>query len=156
MKLLLIIAGVGVYATNALDQLFFTGPAMIDGDGSGSSHGDPDYQPNTSLRLDGKSLNADLDRYIVLPPQVIKAVPGIVLGCKAVVLNTLTKQITDAVVGDVGPTTKLGEISISLAEAIGVPSSPTIGGESRPIVQYSIWPGIPAIVQGKDYNLQRS
>jgi hypothetical protein len=136
------------------DRLTFLSCAMIDGDGAGPSHGDPDFQDDTTLHFEGKPLNADSDSFIVLPPQLICAVEGIVLGCKATVLNATNGMQTDAVVGDVGPTDKLGEISIACAAAIGVPSSPTTGGVARRVIRYAIWPGVPAVVNGRTYALQ--
>ncbi len=153
MKTLFSIAGVDVIENDDASLSYISG-AMIDGDGSGSSHGDPDFQDDTTLHFQGKSLNADIDLYIVVPPQIILAVPGIVLGCKATVLNTLTNQFTSAVVGDVGPHSKIGEMSIATARAIGVAPSPTTGGEERHVIIYKIYPGIPAEVNGKIYTLQ--
>lgn len=135
-------------------RVFYTAKMAIDGDGLGPSHGDSDYQPQTSLKLDGISLNADVDHYIVVPPQIIKAVKGIVLGCRALVYNRINKKITDAVVGDVGPHSKLGEASIATAAALGVPSSPTTGGDSSHVYEYCLWPGQPAVVGSKHYVLQ--
>ena len=40
----------------------------VDVDGSGSSHGDPYFQPDTTLHRAGKALNSDLENFIVLPP----------------------------------------------------------------------------------------
>ena len=134
-------------------SLTYTAPAMIDGDGCGPSHGDPDYQPDTTLHDDGRPLNSDVDRYIVVPPQVRDGVSGVVLGCQARVVNTRTGHATDAVVGDIGPHAKIGEISIATAKAIGVEASPTTGGEEARVIAYTIWPGRPAIVCGKKYVL---
>lgn len=137
-------------------SITFTAPAMIDGDGSGSSHGDPDFQGDTSLHDHGKALNSDVDRYIVVPPQIIKAVAPLVMGCQARVVNTHTGHATDAVVGDIGPRSKIGEISIATAKAIDVDASPTTGGEERHIIAYTIWPGKPGVVCGKQYTLAKS
>lgn len=135
-------------------SLTVVAPAMIDDDGSGDAHGDPDEQPDTSLHQAGRPLNADVDRYIVLPPQVIAMVAGIVLGCRVLVYNLITELSTEAVVGDIGPRSKIGEMSIACARAIGVPPSPTTGGEERHVIRYTFWPGIPACVEGKAYTLQ--
>lgn len=152
MKTLAVIQGCPVVQHDD-GSLTFTAPAMIDGDGRGPSHGDPDYQPDTSLHDDGEPLNSDADRYVVVPPQIRDGVPGVVLGCQARVVNTRTGRATDAVVGDIGPKSKLGEISIATARAIGVPASPTTGGEEQRVIAYTIWPGKPAIVCGKSYAL---
>jgi len=134
------------------DRLTFLSCAMIDGDGAGLSHGDPDFQPDTTYQ---PALNADEEPYIVLPPQVIMAVAPRVIGCRATVLNGMNGQQTDAVVGDVGPRAKIGEISIACARAIGIDPSPITGGEERRVIRYAIWPGVPATVNGRTYALQR-
>lgn len=134
----------------------FRAKAAIDGDGTGSSHSDPDFQGETSLKHNGQSLNSDEDKYIVVPPAVIQGVRGVVLGSQAHVLHTVTGVETYAVVGDIGPHAKLGEISIACARALGIPSSPTTGGEDRHVLRYTIRPGVPAVVDGKHYVLQPS
>lgn len=136
------------------ERLTYLAGMEIDGDGSGPSHGDPCFQNDTALHFNRLPLNADVDKYIVLPPQIIRAVKGIVLGCQAQVMNAQNGQSTFAVVGDVGPVNKLGEASIATARAIGVNASPTTGGEERRVIRYSIFPGVPAIVDGKIYQLQ--
>lgn len=134
----------------------FKSCVRIDGDGTGSSHGDPDFQNETSLKHNGQSLNADVDKYIVVPPAIIQGVKGIVLGSQAHVLHTVTGAETYAVVGDIGPHSKLGEISIACARALGIPSSTTTGGEDRHVLRYTIRPGMAANVDGVDYELQPS
>jgi hypothetical protein len=135
-------------------SLSFHAKAAIDSDGIGLSHGDPDWQGDTALHFNGRALNADKDRYIVVPPLIIESVNGVVLGCKAVVTNLLTGRSTPAVVGDIGPHSKLGEISIACAASIGVDQSPVVGGEDRPVIFYQLWPGQPAVVFGVEYTLQ--
>lgn len=134
----------------------YSSKMAIDGDGTGSSHGDPDYQSRTSLRYRTQFLNADVDRYIVVPPAIINGVKGIVLGCKAIVKDLRSGLWTDAVVGDIGPHHKLGEASIATAEVLHDPSSPTKGGVDEHVIGYKLWPGIPAVVDGKTYELQAS
>lgn len=124
----------------------------VDVDGSGSSHGDPYYQPDTTLHRNGRPLNSDLENFIVLAPPLIKKVRGIVLGCRARV--SYRGRSFDAVVGDVGPTRKVGEGSYRLAQLLGMNPSPISGGEDSPIVLYEWWPGIPAVVDDLTYSLQ--
>jgi len=134
----------------------YTSKAAIDSDGAGLSHGDPYWQNDTSLHdVDGHPLNADLDKYIVVPPIIPKSVVGIVLGCQAFVTNTINGLDTAAVVGDIGPRKKLGEISIACAKALGINRSPIVGGGDAHVIHYSIKPGVPALVDGKAYDLQR-
>lgn len=90
--------------------------------------------------------------YIVLPPMAIQGVEGIVRGCKARV--TWRGKSLDAVVGDKGPRTKVGELSIAAAERLGMKSSPRTGGVTAAEVTYEFWPGVPAVVDGFTYELQ--
>jgi len=134
------------------EKVWFTSKAAIDSDGSGSSHGDPDQEQDTSLHTNGKPLNADVDRYIVVPPSVIQGTKGIVLGCRAVVTNQLTGIQVDCVVGDIGPHHKIGEISIATAIALVINPSPTTGGIDDHVILYEIYPG----QQADGYQLQAS
>jgi hypothetical protein len=150
MKLLYTIENTAIVLDDDGNYVFLA-QAQIDDDGTGPAHGDPDEQPSTSYR---PYLNADVDRYIVLPPQMLLAVAPMVIGCRAQVLNTITGLSTEAVVGDIGPRLKIGEMSIATAAAIGVPSSPTTGGVDEHIIFYKVYPGVPAKVGNKTYVLQ--
>lgn len=123
----------------------------IDGDGTGPSHGDPDFQGDTSLHEHHSALNADEDQYIAIPPQIRDCVSEPVLGCQGHAKHG--GKTAQFVVGDIGPKNKLGEVSIALANALGIPSSPTTGGTLEG-VEYTIYPGQPANVNGKIYDLQ--
>jgi Fungal chitosanase of glycosyl hydrolase group 75 len=98
--------------------------------------------------------------FIVVPPMIIKGVGPIVLGCRAVVTNSRNGKSTEAVVADVGPRNHLGEISVACARAIGVPTGTTHpangGGASSPTIQYRLFPGEAAVVNGVTYPLQPS
>jgi hypothetical protein len=156
MKILTTIPGCDIPILDNGDGSYsFTADMMIDGDGTGLSHGDPDYQGTTSYKPD---LDADVDPYFVLPPAAILAVVPDVIGCQGLVElldaedNVLVAK--DAVVGDDGPHFKIGEDSIKLAGEMGVPNSPTTGGDERRRFRYTYWPGRPAVVNGKTYVLQ--
>jgi len=135
-------------------RITFTADASIDVDGSGDSHGDPYYQPDTSLHRDGEPLNSDVERYIVVPPSVVKFVVPVVLGCLAKV--TYRGKTVDAVVGDIGPSRRSGEISYSLARALNINPNPINGGVDEIEVTYEIFPGVAALVDGVQYQLQPS
>jgi Fungal chitosanase of glycosyl hydrolase group 75 len=155
MTPLLTIAGTPVYQL-ADGSLIFLSAASVDGDGVGPSHGDPDWQNATSLKVNGQSLNADLVRYLVLPPALIKAVSPLVLGCMVRLTNVRLGLVFYGVVGDTSddrPSRALGEISIAYAAALGIPSSPTTGGTDQPVIAYEIWPGVPAMLSGVTYPL---
>lgn len=124
----------------------------VDVDGSGSSHGDKYFQPDTTLHFQGAPLNSDEEDFIVLPPACILNVEGLVLGCQAWV--TYRGKKFPAVVGDVGPTRKVGEGSYHLAKLLGMNPSPVNGGEDYAKVLYEWRPGIPAVVNGRTYSLQ--
>lgn len=134
-------------------RVHFTAHGRIDNDGTGPANGDPYHQNTTSYKPD---LNADVDIFIVVPPQIINAVSPIVLGCQARVFNPRNGKSTAAVVADVGPSHRLGEISTECARVLGIPSNPNTGGEDSPIIQYDLWPGLAATVGDKTYHLQPS
>lgn len=132
----------------------FVADADIDSDGSGHSHGDPYYQPDTALHRNGLPLNSEVDRFIVVPPVIPHSVKGIVLGCRALVTNQRNKITVAAVVGDIGPMFKDGEISIALAKALDIDPDPVHGGEDSAVIEYYLSPGIPAVLDGVTYPLQ--
>ena len=132
-------------------SVHYRAKAAIDSDGVGPHHGDRTAQDQTSYKPD---LNADEDRYIVVPPAIRDGVKGVVMGCMAQVTNTLNGRHTAAVVGDIGPHKKLGEISCACAAAIGLNPSPVDGGIDEHVIEYIIFPDVPAIVNGKQYTLQ--
>ena len=98
------------------------------------------------------ALNANVERFIVVPPAILNGVPWVVLGCQAIVMYR--GESCTAVVGDIGPVGKIGEISVACARALGMNPSPIDGGEDEEVVHYLIWPGIKAIVEGQIYELQ--
>lgn len=132
------------------EQVSYVSKFAVDTDGSGPLHGDPDAQADTSLHVIGKPLNADIDRYAVVPPQIIQRTRGIVLGCRGTATNIRTGETSDFVVGDIGPHTKIGEGSRALAMALGIDPSPTTGGTDEHIILWKLWPGQAA----EGYKLQ--
>lgn len=78
--------------------------------------------------------------FVVLPPAFRSA--GVKLGDFAAVVNTGGAQRGPvfAIFADSGPSNKLGEGSIALADALGVPSNPKHGGASGGVI-YVIFPG---------------
>lgn len=122
------------------------------------------YYISTTAKIRGQYGPKDVRRYIdsetiphvTLPPQVIKAVPPIFLGCLCHLMNLETGLECDAVLADIGPKNKIGEISIAAAAALGINPSPKKGGTSKKIIQYQIFPGVPAVVNGETFTLQAS
>ncbi len=138
-------------------RVSWTAKAAIDDDGSDNRWHDQFWSPDTSEhdRI-GKALDAGTIRYGVVPPAIIRGVRGVVLGCRMRVTNIRTGATCLAVVGDIGPHRKLGEISVACAEAIGIPSSPITGGVDAHIIAYEIWPGVAAVVDGIEFPLTPS
>ena len=100
--------------------------------------------------------------FVVVPSMIVSGVPGIVLGCRAVVTNMGNGKTVEAVVADRGPSQKLGEISLACARAIGVPVNEAArhpansGGTDSHTIRYQLFPGTAAIVDGVTYPLQPS
>lgn len=118
-------------------------------DGSGPSHGDPSHQSQTAYN---PTLNADKDKYIVTPPQVRLGVPPVVIGCLGRVTSLDNQKWSWGVVGDVGPDDITGECAYCLAKILN-PKVTHNAGDDRQIYLYEFWPGVPAVVDGKQYKL---
>jgi hypothetical protein len=91
--------------------------------------------------------------YIVVPPMIRYKARGVVLGCMVQLTNTRNKKSVAAVVADIGPHTKIGEISMAAARALGIAWNPIVGGTDDKIVSYEIRPGVAAVVNGVTYDL---
>lgn len=98
-------------------------------------------------------LDSESIPFIVVENYIRNRAKGVVLGCKARVANLKNGRAVDCVVGDMGPLTKLGELSIAAAVALGLNGDPRAGGVDTPILKYELWPGVPAVVNGVTYNL---
>jgi hypothetical protein len=98
-------------------------------------------------------VDAETVPYVVVPPVIINRTQGVVRGCFARV--TFKGKSVDCVVADVGPSKKVGEISIAAARAVDMPASPRSGGEDRKIVEYEIFPGREATINGVTFPLMR-
>jgi hypothetical protein len=153
LKPLLTIGSVTIYATPKGDYVCFVSDLDICNDGSGKAHGDPYHQSQTAYYNDGKFLNADKDKYIVIPPQIRSMVPPAVMGCKARATNLDSKVTHAAVTGEIGPKDKTGEAAYCLAKILN-PKITHNSGDQSLIYFYELWPGIPAEVDGKTYKLQ--
>jgi hypothetical protein len=93
--------------------------------------------PNCDRKDPRRYVNAETINFIVLPGRLGL---GAKLADFAVVLRPATGACAYAVYADVGPANKIGEGSIALADALGVPSSPKTGGTAHGIV-YIVFPG---------------
>jgi hypothetical protein len=78
--------------------------------------------------------------FIVLPLEVIKAT-GIHLGDFGLATHMSSGKQCFVIFADGGPAGKIGEGSIALASALGIPSSPKRGGTSSRSIAYLAFPG---------------
>lgn len=135
----------------------FTADMDVDCDGGGGNpQHDPYFQPDTSYHYKDAPLIAEDVPYVVVPPVVIQRTKGVVMGCQAYCTNKDTGVRVAAVVGDRGPTRKIGEGSVKLCEMLGLSGNPNTGGTSLHVIHYEVYPGTPAVVDGVTYPLQPS
>ena len=110
LSILVAINGVSIYANEDQSYVCFKSDLDICNDGCGPAHGDPYHQPQTAYYSGGregnKYLNADVDKYIVIPPKVRSMTKGVVMGCRGRVTNLKTQIVKDGVIGEIGPDTK--------------------------------------------------
>jgi hypothetical protein len=87
--------------------------------------------PNYDRKDPHRYVNAEAVNFIVLPGRLGL---GAKLGDFAVVIRPVTGSYGYAVYADIGPVKQIGEASIALASALGIPSSPKSGGIAHGIV----------------------
>ena len=153
LAVLIEIPPVTIFANSEGTYVHFVSDLDVCTDGSGEDHGDDYHQNQTAYYNKGAFLNADEDMYTVVPQQVRSLVVPTVMGCQARVTNIQTGKAYDAVVGDIGPKTKTGECAICLAQLLNPSVSADVGDSNR-IYLYELWPGRPAVVDGKQYKLE--
>jgi hypothetical protein len=119
---------------------------------SGTSYQWPEFPGNDPHRY----LDAETIPFIVVENYIRKRAKGVVLGCRARVTNTLNGKSVDCVVGDMGPLSKIGELSVAAANALGLDGNPRSGGVDTPTLKYELWPDEPAVIVGVTYNLIRA
>jgi N-acetylmuramoyl-L-alanine amidase len=153
LKPLLTIGSVVIYTNADGTYLRFISDLDICNDGSGPSHGDPHHQSQTAYYNGGEYLNADVDKYIVIPPQVRKMVEPTVMGCKGQLTNLKTGIVSAAVTGEIGPDDMTGEAAYCLAKIVN-PSITHNSGDKGTNYLYELWPDVPAVVDGKQYKLE--
>ena len=157
LDILLSVGSVNIYTNKTQTYVQFVSDLDICNDGSGPAHGDPYHQAMTAYysggRDGGKYLNADKDKYIVVPPQIRAQVPGVVMGCRGRVTNLKTSSMFEGVVGEIGPSDKTGETAYCLAKLLN-PKIDYNSGDSNKNYLYELWPDIPATVDSFTYKLQ--
>jgi hypothetical protein len=155
MKELLTISGVTIYVTPDDGYIYFISDLDICNDGSGPDYDDPHHQSQTAYYNGGKFLNADKDKYIVVPPQVRKMVGPVVMGCQGKLTNLSNDVSHAAVTGEIGPDYTTGEAAYCLAKIVN-PSISHNSGDKKRVYMYELWPGVPAVVDGKTYKLEKA
>src|SRR5262252_8338966 len=97
LQVLTVIGGVTIYTTPNGKYICFVSNLDVCTDGTGDHHGDTSPQDETAYYNGGKFLNADVDKYIVIPPQIRSMVPPVVMGCQARLTQLDTQQASPAV-----------------------------------------------------------
>ena len=118
LEILIEIDGVPIFSSPDGKYICFVSDLDVCTDGTGDDHGDPYYQPQTAYYNGGEFLNADVDKYIVIPPQVRMMPEPVVLGCEARLTRLDTGKHHAAVTGEIGPENKTGEAAICLAQIL--------------------------------------
>src|SRR5262245_16906043 len=112
---LMTIGSVTIYATPDGKYCCMVTNLDVCTDGTGDHHGDKTPLDETAYN---PYLNADVDRYIVLPPQLRTGVDPVVMGCQAKLTRLDSMHSSPAVVGEIGPSDKTGEAAYCLARFI--------------------------------------
>ena len=112
-------------------------------DGSGPSHGDNWHQDETAgAYADGTYLNADVTPYLVLPPQGYKALGTSHARVGDLCVLRYQDRWTPALLGEVGPKTKIGEASYkALQELTGLAEVNPNAGKIPSGVECLVFPG---------------
>ena len=117
---------------------------------SPTTYGRPQFLP-TNPR---KWLNSETIPYGVIPGPLRRLIKPIIMGCYGVVTNRHNGKRMEILIGDSGPATHLGEGSMALADGLGINSNPRTGGTDEPYLDWLIYPGVPALINGEQFNLQ--
>src|SRR6266404_5074222 len=109
------------------------------------SHPAPGFYISTTSLEDSSKDKDDPRRYVDAESVNFFVLPGkLGLGTKlgdfGVVIRPDQNDYDYAIYADVGPASKIGEASIALADALGIPSSPKSGGTGHGII-YIVFPG---------------
>jgi hypothetical protein len=155
MNTLFSIEGIPIQCSDDGKYGTYLGHGRIDDDGAGGNFwNDPDFQPDTTEHdRQGHALNAETFPYFVVPPQIRAAFKGVVIGCKGRITNILNGQSIDCLIGDIGPHTKLGELSSFAAKQLGLNPDGNCGGTEQLILKYEFWPDLPFTYDNVTYPL---
>lgn len=157
LETLMTIGSVEIMVNRDKTYCSFVSDLDICNDGCGPAHGDQHHQAMTAYYSGGKTgskyLHADVDKYIVVPPQVRAKLPGVVMGCRGRVTNLRTQVVEEGVVGEIGPNNKTGETAYVLAKKLN-PNIEHNSGDSQKDYLYELWPDVPAVDGDFTYRLQ--
>lgn len=128
------------------------------GNGQPTDDGQGNWYSQTTYAWKGRPIatryvDSSAVPYMVVNPIVRRKAVGIVIGCRGRL--TYKKTSIDVVVADVSGSKDIGEISIRAAQLLGIPHSPRKGGVTKG-VDFEMWPGSAALVDGEIYELQRA
>jgi len=157
LEVLMKVGSVEIMTNRDKTYCSFVSDLDICNDGSGPAHGDQHHQAMTAYCSGGKTgskyMNADVDRYIVVPPQIRAKLPGVVMGCRGRVTNLRTQVVEEGVIGDIGPDDKTGETAYVLAKKLN-PMIEHNSGDSQKDYLYELWPDVPGTDGDFTYKLQ--
>jgi Fungal chitosanase of glycosyl hydrolase group 75 len=97
-------------------------------------------RPDLGVENPRRYVDASAIPYIVLPA-LVRDKGGVRLGDFATVRRRSNGKVSHAIFADGGPAAKIGEGSIALAKALGVPSSPKHGGTNEKEIVYVVFAG---------------
>lgn len=140
------------YLANAGHEGNWWGIVTVNGRPVVQHDGDPApgyYVSTTSYQWEGfaitdpaRYLDSAIELFIVVPNHWRRLMPGIVLGCRATVHDSLTGREVVCIVGDFGPRNHIGEGSIALAKFFGLNADPKRGGVQSERFTYTFYPGV--------------
>ena len=140
------------YLANAGHEGNWWGIVTVNGRPVVQHDGDPApgyYVSTTSYQWEGfaitdpaRYLDSAIELFIVVPNHWRRLMPGIVLGCRATVHDSLTGREAECIVGDFGPRNHIGEGSIALAKFFGLNADPKRGGVQSERFTYTFYPGV--------------
>jgi hypothetical protein len=90
------------------------------------------HDPNVAVDDYRRYVPANSVAYVSVPPEILQL--GAKLGDGCLVTDRDTGKSVQAIIGDVGPHRKLGEVSVFCAASIGIDSSPRNGGAGRGVI----------------------
>lgn len=136
---------VGIYKKDGV--VYWTSGMSIDCDGQPGSKcnktADPYFQPDTSFhQSNGQALSAENTPFIVvpLPSSIWDFRDELIVGGNLVTV-VYKDRVVHGVVGDEGPTDRIGEGSYALASALGINPDPSSGGVESGVT-YIVYPGV--------------